>query len=120
MKRWAKLRDRQLLLDYMEERNVTQARLGRHADVSRQFVHMLTTGQKATCSPRVAELIEEALQVLPGTLFVFLESPTARPTVKVSAGSESSSTTGPRSRSPKSSSSARPRVVRRATAGKVA
>lgn len=79
--RWMKLRDRGLLVGYMAARDFSQARLGRFAGTSRQFIHMLTSGEKDTCTPKVARRIEEALSVLPGTLFVARESPTARPTV---------------------------------------
>lgn len=64
-----KLRDRKLLKRYMDDRDMTQARLGRHADCSRQFIHMLVSGEKKTCTPMVAKRIEEALGVLEGTLF---------------------------------------------------
>lgn len=67
--RWMRLRDYQLLVRYMEDRDMTQARLGRYAEVSRQFIHSLATGQKTTCTPAVAERIEEALGLLKGTLF---------------------------------------------------
>lgn len=71
-----------LLAQYMEVNDFSQARLGRYAGTSRQFIHMLVTGQKRTCTPEVARRIEEALRVLPGTLFVANESPQRRPTVK--------------------------------------
>lgn len=79
--RWMQLRDKSLLITYMEDRDFSQARLARHAECSRQFIHMLVTGQKKTCTKQVGERIEEALSVLPGTLFVANESPTARPSV---------------------------------------
>lgn len=68
--RWMKLRDRQLLADYMKAGDFTQARLARYADCSRQFINMLLSGERLTCTPAVAERIEEALRVLPQTLFV--------------------------------------------------
>ncbi|UFU03474.1 helix-turn-helix transcriptional regulator [Ruania suaedae] len=77
-----KLRDAGLLAKYMEANDFTQARLGRYAGCSRQFIHMLVNGEKSTCTRPVGERIEEALRVLPGTLFVPNESPTARPQVK--------------------------------------
>ena len=80
--RWMKLRDPQLLAGYMKMNDFTQARLGRYVGVSRQFIHMLVTGEKNTCTKQVGELIEEALRVLPGTLFVPNESPQTRPAVK--------------------------------------
>lgn len=75
------LRDLELLLSYMEERDMSQARLGRHAECSRQFIHKLCSGQARTCTPPVAARIEEALGVLPKTLFVDKMSPTTRPDV---------------------------------------
>ena len=69
-----KLRDRELLRRYMEDRDMSQARLGRYADCSRQFIHMLVAGDKGTCTPMVAKRIEEALGVLEGTLFEPKES----------------------------------------------
>jgi len=73
-----RLRDPQLLADWMKKKDdMGQARLGRHAECSRQFIHLLLTGQRTTCTPAVAKRIEEALDVVPGTLFVPRESPTS-------------------------------------------
>lgn len=77
-----KLRDSDLLVRYMQAKDFSQARLGRYAGVSRQFIHKLTSGDTRTCSRKVGELIEEALSVLPGTLFVPEESIAARPNVQ--------------------------------------
>ncbi|HJF51248.1 MAG TPA: helix-turn-helix transcriptional regulator [Brachybacterium paraconglomeratum] len=76
-----KLRDSDLLARYMHAKDFSQARLGRYAGVSRQFIHKLVSGDTKTCSRQVGELIEEALSVLPGTLFVPEESRQTRPTV---------------------------------------
>lgn len=76
-----KLRDTDLLARYMEAKDFSQARLGRYAGVSRQFIHKLVTGETRTCSERVGRLIEEGLSVLPGTLFAPEESIGARPRV---------------------------------------
>lgn len=76
------LRDRQLMADYMKAGDFTQARLGRFAGCSRQFIHMLMTGEKNTCTEAIGRRIEEALRVLPGTLFAESKSSTARPQVK--------------------------------------
>lgn len=76
-----KLRDKQLLRDYLERKDMTQARLARYAEVSRQFISQLLSEDdwgKSTCTPAVAKRIEEALDLLPGTLFDPKESPTNR------------------------------------------
>ncbi len=65
-----RLRDPQLLADYMKLRDFTQARLARSAGCSRQFVwQLLNDPNKRTCGSEVAARIEEALAVLPGTIF---------------------------------------------------
>lgn len=67
--RWMKLKDRDLLVKYMDLGDFSQARLGRYAGVSRQFINQLVNGERATCTPAVAQRIEEGLRVLPHTLF---------------------------------------------------
>lgn len=67
-----------LMADYMAAADFTQARLARYAGCSRQFVHMLLSGDRTTCTPAIAARIEEALRVLPGTLFIDPKSPTGR------------------------------------------
>lgn len=70
--RWMKLRDKQLLRNYLEHRDMSQARLARYAEVSRQFISQLLSEEdwgKNTCTPQVAQRIEEALGLIPGTLF---------------------------------------------------
>lgn len=76
--RWMKLRSADLLAKWMVEKDYSQARLARHAEVSRQFIHLLVTGQRTTCTDRVGRLIEEALGVVDGTLFDEQESPVRR------------------------------------------
>lgn len=71
-----KLRDPVLLVRYMEAQDFSQARLARYAGVSRQFVNQLVHGERRTCTTQVGSLIEEAMRVLPGTLFVSEVSPT--------------------------------------------
>lgn len=71
-----------LLADYMEDRDFSQARLGRYAGCSRQFIHMLLTGDRHTCTVEIGRRIEEALNVLPGTLFVTAVSPETKQSVK--------------------------------------
>lgn len=64
-----RLRNPELLAQYMEANDFTQARLARYAGCSRQFIHLLLKGERRTCTVDVARLIEEAVRVLPGTLF---------------------------------------------------
>ncbi|TDH48714.1 XRE family transcriptional regulator [Mycobacterium eburneum] len=77
-----RVRDADLLVRYMENADFSQSRLSRYCGCSRQFIHMLVTGQRTTCTRQIADLIEEALRVLPGTLFVAHKSPTTRRDVK--------------------------------------
>lgn len=65
-----KLRDPRLLRAYMMLAGINQAHLGRRAGCSRQFIHMLLTGEKRSCRSDVADRIEEAVRVRSGTLFV--------------------------------------------------
>ena len=78
---WMRLRDPKLLVAYMEHADMSQARLARHAETKRQYIHMLANGQRRSCGPHIAKLIEEALDVLPGTLFLEEKSPTTKPHV---------------------------------------
>lgn len=64
-----RLRSPKLLADYMAAGDFSQARLARYAGCSRQFIHLLVTGQRTTCTVEVARRVEEAMRVLPGTLF---------------------------------------------------
>lgn len=65
------LRDPALLKTYMDARDFGYARLGRYAGVSRQFIWQLVNDPlQRTCSREVGRLVEEALSVLPGTLFM--------------------------------------------------
>lgn len=78
---WMKLKDAELLVAHMRHKDYTQARLARAAGCSRQFIHLLVTGGRRSCTQRVGSRIEEALDVPPGTLFLALKSHTARRTV---------------------------------------
>ncbi len=73
-----RLRDPQRLRGYMKVQDYSQSRLARQANCSRQFIHMLLTGQRRSCSDDIAARIEDCLGVLPGTLFAPSESPTTR------------------------------------------
>lgn len=72
------LRDPELLVEWMKEKDFNQSRLARYSGTSRQFIHLLVTGQRRTCTKQVGELIEEALGVVPRTLFVPKKSPTTK------------------------------------------
>lgn len=82
---WMRSRDPELLKAYMVNAKFNQSRLADYVDsglpadrtCSRQYIHLLATGKRRSCSPAVAALIEEALRVLPGTLFVEEKSPTS-------------------------------------------
>lgn len=73
-----RLRNPQLLADYMKANDFTQARMARYAGCSRQFIHMLISGERRTCTVEIGRRIEEAVRVLPGTLF----DPTVSPDVQ--------------------------------------
>jgi transcriptional regulator with XRE-family HTH domain len=65
-----KLRDPKLMADYMALRDLSQSGLARRAGCSRQFVwQLLNDPTKGTCTGETAARIEEALSVLPGTIF---------------------------------------------------
>lgn len=64
-----RLTDPALLAGYMEQREITGARLGRKADVTRQFVYQLVGGKRHRTTAERAARIEQALGLLPGTLF---------------------------------------------------
>lgn len=75
---WMQLRDAELLARYMENADFSQARLARYCGCSRQFINLLVNEERRTCTKQIGELIEEALRVLPGTLFVPSKTPTTR------------------------------------------
>lgn len=66
---WAQLRDRALLESWMNEKDMSQARLARYAECTRQFINQLLKGDRNSCTPFIAQRIEEGLGVVPGTLF---------------------------------------------------
>lgn len=83
---WMRQRDPELLKAYMVNAKFNQSRLADYVDsglkpqgtCSRQYIHLLATGKRRSCSTAVAVLIEEALRVLPGTLFMEEKSPTTK------------------------------------------
>lgn len=67
---WVKLVSAQALRQYMEFRQETNRSLAAKAGVGPGIVGHLRSGKRTTCSPRVAQAIEEALACPPGFLFV--------------------------------------------------
>jgi transcriptional regulator with XRE-family HTH domain len=65
-----RLRDPKLLRSLMSAQDRTQSDLARQANCSRQFIHMLLTGKRRSCTDDVATAIEGSLSLLPGTLFM--------------------------------------------------
>lgn len=61
--------DPTLLGDMMDVRQKNGAQLGRQVGTSRQFIHQLRTGKRASCTDATAHAIEVALGVKPGALF---------------------------------------------------
>ncbi|OYO16606.1 transcriptional regulator [Enemella dayhoffiae] len=77
-----RLNDPNLLRRYMDDRDFSQARLARYAGCSRQFIwQLLNDPTRRTCTQEVGRRIEEALNVLEGTLFTPNKSPDTRPSV---------------------------------------
>lgn len=64
------LRSAQLLAEWMDYQGLSGYALAARVGRSRQFISMLLRGDKRSCSPETAVLIEHALNVKPGTLFV--------------------------------------------------
>ena len=54
----------------MAQRGMSYDRLARYAGVSKGFISHLTAGRKATCTPKTAREIAEALDVPLAILFV--------------------------------------------------
>lgn len=77
-----KLRDPDLLVAHMKHHDFSQARLARAAGCSRQFIHLLTRGEKKSCTEKIARRIEQALDVPETTLFLKMESLAKGPVVK--------------------------------------
>lgn len=65
-----RLISRQAFRDYMLYRDETNVSLGSKAKVSKAIVGHLRSGQRESCSPRVARAIEQALNAPPGSLFL--------------------------------------------------
>ena len=71
-----KLNDPSLLARYMADRDINGAKLARKAGMTRQFVYQLLGGTRHRCSDERAAALEEALGLLPGTIFHSVDSTT--------------------------------------------
>lgn len=69
-----RLKDRRMLHQYMDYKRMKIRDLATAAHVSRATVGHLHSGARASCSPRTARAIEEALGAPPGLLFVATSS----------------------------------------------
>lgn len=67
---WVRLISKQAFRQYMEFRGETNESLGKKAGVSKAIVGHLRSGQRSTCSGRVASAIERALNAPPDSLFL--------------------------------------------------
>lgn len=67
---WMRVQSGATLRALMDQKNFSTARLGRYTDCSKSFIHRLCSGEKRSCSPRLAARIAEALDVPIGLLFV--------------------------------------------------
>ena len=60
---WMKLRSKEILIAYMDDKRFSTGRLAQYAGFSRSFIGHLRSGYKTSCSPDLAEAISEALAV---------------------------------------------------------
>lgn len=67
---WMRLTSPDTLRALMAQRGYSLARLARYADCSKGFISHLLAGRKTTCTPALAQLIAEALDVPLEILFV--------------------------------------------------
>jgi hypothetical protein len=67
---WMKLRSKEILIAYMEDKKFSTGRLAQYAQCSRSMIGHLRTGHKTSCTPELAERISEALAVPRVALFV--------------------------------------------------
>lgn len=58
---WMKLRSKEILNAFMDDKEFSNGRLAQYAGCSRTFIGYLRTGHKTSCTPALAERIAEAL-----------------------------------------------------------
>jgi hypothetical protein len=81
---WMKLRSKDILIAFMEDKNFSTQRLATYASCSKSMVGHLRSGHKTSCTPALASRIAEALDVPLVALF----------DARTSAGSVSNSKSG--------------------------
>jgi len=67
---WMQLQSKDTLKALIEQRKLSLATMARYADCSKSMISHLTAGRKTTCTPKLAGLIAEALDVPLEVLFV--------------------------------------------------
>lgn len=72
-----RLRDRALLAQWMDHRDITIRQLSKATDVHPSMIGHLHSGHRRSCSSALANRIETALDCPRGTLFVPKVSPVA-------------------------------------------
>jgi hypothetical protein len=78
---WMKLRSKEILIAFMEDKGFSNGRLAQYAKCSRAFIGYLRVGTKTSCTPALAERIAEALDV---PLVALFEARTSAPSVNIS------------------------------------
>lgn len=64
-----KLRSKEILIAFMDDKDFSTGRLATYAKCSRSFIGHLRSGYKTSCSPELADRISEALAVPRVALF---------------------------------------------------
>lgn len=66
---WMRLTSGKILRALMDAKHLSNEDVGRHAKVGRTFISALVNERRTSCTPRVAELIAERLEVPLEVLF---------------------------------------------------
>jgi transcriptional regulator with XRE-family HTH domain len=64
-----KLRSKEILIAFMNDKGFSTERLARYSNCSKSFIGHLRSGYKTSCSPELADRISEALAVPRVALF---------------------------------------------------
>lgn len=79
-----RLKNRQMLVQYMDYKRLRVRELAKAAGVSRATIGHLRSGARTSCKPETAAAIEEALGAPPGLLFDPIASRVSRAVGKAS------------------------------------